>query len=178
MPPTKPTVAVETLTDAASLLEESPVPCHVDSQVVDSDTVDALAAMDDVAVVGVTDEDGRVLLRKLDPDCAWKLPLSPVGNDDDAGDVADAAHRAVEGVVGLPVALDGIEGVWRLEAREQGEGETARTASREFVVVSASAAPDAPALDDVAADDLAGVGWFETLPANAERAPGTDLFFE
>jgi len=50
------------------------------------------------------------------------------------------------------------------------------------VVFSASPASDGPNLDDLpvdAADDApAAVGWFDELPADAEEAPGTRLFFD
>jgi len=55
------------ITDVESLRDRSDVPFHDDSDDVDAETVDAVAGLDDWAVVGVTDDDGSVLLRRLTP---------------------------------------------------------------------------------------------------------------
>ncbi|WP_327051622.1 NUDIX domain-containing protein [Halomicrococcus gelatinilyticus] len=173
---TTQTASVEPITDAETLRERDDVPVHDDEDVVDEGTLDVVDDLDDLAVVGVTNDDGAVLLRRLTEDCEWKLPVEEVARDED---YADAARRAVEEVVGLPVALHAVEAAWHFEAR-LADGD--RTATRDFVVFSASPASDAPDLDDLpvdAAEDApAAVGWFDELPADAEEAPGTRLFFD
>ncbi|WP_265111356.1 NUDIX hydrolase [Halosolutus halophilus] len=173
---TSDSTTVEPIVDPASLRDRDDVPFHEDTDTVDRAALDELAALEDLVVVGVTNERGAALLRKLTPDCAWKLPLVHV-EPGDAYD--DAARRAVETVVGLDVELDAIEGVWRFEARLEG-GE--RTATRHFVVFSATPANGTDVADlatsDSGEDVPADVGWFDELPDDAERAPGTELFFD
>lgn len=168
--------AVESITNLESLCRRDDVPVHEERDVVDEATFDAVASLEDVAVVGVTNEDGEVLLRKLTDDCDWKLPLGVVSPGED---YAEVAREAVETVVEFRVTLDGIEGVWCYELRlENGE----RTTSRRFVVFSASPADgetDA-ALAPIApeSEGPAGVDWFDELPDGAAQAPGTRSFFD
>jgi hypothetical protein len=169
--------AVESIRSLQTLRDRDDVPVHDDEDEVDRETLDAVADLDDLAVVGVTTDDGEVLLRRLTADCEWKLPVTDVAADED---YADAARRAVEDVVGIPVDLDAVEAAWHFEAR-LADGK--RTATRTFVVFSASPASEGTGLDDppldVPAEDApADVGWFDVLPENAEAAPGTDLFFD
>ncbi|WP_232702663.1 hypothetical protein [Halobacterium wangiae] len=165
------------ITDAESLRDRSDVPFHDDADDVPAETVDAVAGLDDLAVVGVTDDDGSVLLRRLTPDCELKLPVESVGDDED---FVAAARVAVEDVVGLPVELDAVEGVWTFEAREA-DGD--RSATRRFVVFGATPAVDTagvslPTDDSPGTDAPAEAGWFDEFPEDGERAPGTDLFFD
>jgi len=165
------------ITDVESLRDRSDVPFHDDSDDVDAETVDAVAGLDDWAVVGVTDDDGSVLLRRLTPDCELKLPVSGVGEEDD---FVAAARSAVEDVLGLPVELDGVEGVWTFEAHEA-DGD--RSATRRFVVFGATPAVDTAGVslptDDVPDEDApVESGWFDEFPEDGEKAPGTDLFFD
>jgi ADP-ribose pyrophosphatase YjhB (NUDIX family) len=173
--PTDSSRAVSPFTDPRDLTARDDVPVHVDRDVVPSDQFDTLTDLDDMAIVGVTRDDGRVLLRRLTADCDWKLPVVDVAADEE---FVAAALSAVEDVVGLPVALEGVAGVWRLEA----ETEDGRTTTREFVVFEGAPASDPAALDlpvDVAADDApAEVGWFEAFPEGGAPLPGNDLFFE
>lgn len=173
--PTDSSRAVSPFTDPRDRADRDDVPVHVDSDVVPSDQFDTLTDLDDMAIVGVTQNDGRVLLRRLTADCDWKLPVVDVAADEE---FVAAAVSAVEDVVGLPVALEGIAGVWRLEA----ETEDGRTTTREFVVFEGTPASDPATLDlpvDVAPDDApAEVGWFEAFPESGAPLPGNDLFFE
>lgn len=169
--------AVESITDPESLRDRADVPFHEETDLVDEETLDVVADLDDVAVVGVTNESGEVLLRRLTEDCAWKLPVVPVPSGDN---YADVARRTVEENTGLAVGIDALEAVWCYEARLENGDETA---TRYFVVFSASPASDGSDADHPAAslpeeDRPAGVGWFEELRDDAAEAPGTGLFFD
>lgn len=162
------------ITDPESLRDRDDVPFDLETDVVPEETLDAVDAAADMVVVGVTTESGDALLRRLTDDCAWKLPVATV---EPGADYVEAARDAVEGVVGLAVELDAVEGVWRIELRDEAE---TRTAARNFVVFSATPTDGTDldaALATVPEDDRpVEAGWFRDLPANAEAAPGTDLF--
>ncbi|MBV0923202.1 NUDIX domain-containing protein [Halomicroarcula limicola] len=153
------------------------VPFHEESDVVDEAVLDRLDELDDMAPVGVTNDDREVLVMRVTDDCRWKIPSSAVAPGED---YAEAARQWVENNVGLDVELDGVVGVWRYEAQSAGGD---RTATRNFVVFGASPANEdgggkLPADGVDAADAAAEVGWFTELPDGAEAVPGTDLFFE
>ncbi len=152
------------------------VPFHTDTDTVPESVVGAVADMDDLVPAGVTAPDGRVLLARVEDDCAWKIPSSAVAPEAAYG---TAAREWIGELSGLDVTLDGVEGVWRIEVT----GETSdATAKRHFVVFRASPRTDDPR-PTVPTDAVppsrrpADIGWFETLPADAEEPPGTDRFF-
>ncbi|MFC4543636.1 NUDIX domain-containing protein [Halosolutus amylolyticus] len=168
--------AGEPIADLETLRHRDDVAFHEETDTADPEALDELAALDDLVVVGVTNEQGSVLLRRLTADCAWKLPLVDVQSGES---YADAARRAVETVVGLEITLDAIAGVWRFELQlENGD----RTETRHFVVFGATPANGTDVADlaapDADEDGPVGVGWFDDLPDDAEEAPGTRLFFE
>lgn len=168
------TTAVESITDPESLRGRDDVEFHEDTDVVDGETFDTVEDLDNVAVVGVTNADGEVLLRKLTEDCSRKLPILPV---DSGEDYAEVARRAVEENTGLPIELDALEAAWYFEARLEDEE---RAATRYFVVFSASPATDGTGVEaDIPEErDAAAVDWFDEVPDDAVEVPGTRLFFD
>lgn len=174
--PTAP-ASVDPIIDHESLRDRSDVPVYDEADSVDDATVDTLAGLDDMAVVGVTNDDGDVLLLRVTADCELKVPTASVGPDED---YVDAARQWVESQAGFPISLETVEGMWQYEARSV---ETDRVATRTFVVFSAS-----PATDDTAGDEPAArrsdeptadtVRWVDELPDEAVEPPGTRLFFE
>ncbi|MBX0323028.1 NUDIX domain-containing protein [Halomicroarcula sp. F13] len=153
--------------DPESLRDSDDVPFHEDTETVDETTLDRLEAMDDMAPVGVTDEDDETLVMQVTETCDWKIPAASVGPDDD---FAATARRWVETNAGVAVELTAVEGVWRFEARS---ADSDRTAERYFVVFAAS-----PAESRNADGEAVDIGWFTDLPADAVAVPGTDLFFD
>lgn len=162
------TTILDSLTDPDSLQSQPEIPYHTDTETVDAETFETLSELEDMAIAGVRNDGGEVLFRRLTPDCAWKLPVVTVGDNDD---YADGARRAAA-EVGVPVELDAVVGVWRVEAR-LADGD--RTATRTFVVFEATPTGGA---DLSAARDREGrpadVGWFDELPDGAQKLPGTD----
>ncbi|WP_224269850.1 NUDIX hydrolase [Haloprofundus salinisoli] len=156
--------------DLESLREHADVPFHERTDRVDNDTFGVVADLDDMAPIGVTNGDGSVLVLRVTESCRWKIPSPSVAPGEE---YADVARAWVEEQAGLAVTLDAVEGVWRYTARhEDGNRET----TRNFVVFGATPGADVgiPVVDEGGAVDA---GWFDELPANAERPPGTDLFF-
>lgn len=93
-------------------LRDAGVPFHRDTDTVGADTFDAVDAMDDMAPVGVTTADGAVLVMRVTDDCEWKIPAPEVG---DGASYDEAARSWVAEQAALPITLDGVAGVWRLE---------------------------------------------------------------
>lgn len=164
------------ITDHESLRDRDDVPFHEVTDVVDGETVETVAGLDDMAPVGVEDEAGEVLVMQVTEDCAWKIPSAAV---EPGADYAATARHWVADQAGLEITIDEIAGVWRFEVRAEDGSEVA---TRNFVVFRATPGagdPSTPesgtgAIGDGSATD---VGWFDELPAEAEAVPGTDLFF-
>lgn len=171
---TAPTAAAESIVDHETLRGLSDVPFHEETERVDSETFDTIDGLDDMAVVGVTNADGDVLLMRVTEDCALKLPTPEVAPDED---FAEAARAWVESQAGLEITLDSIEGVWCHEARLEGAD---RTATRAFVVFGASPVADEDGTADTIAErtEAHAVDWFAELSDDTAMAPGTRLFFD
>lgn len=172
-----PNSAVEPVTDPESLRDRGDVPFHEDVDAVPEETFETIRKLDDLALVGVTNDDGEVLLRRLTETCSLKIPSIAV---DPGEDFTATARREVQRNTGLSIELDALEAAWRLEVRPEG-GED-RTATRHFVVYSASPTADGSEEDDPTAipDDheAVEVAWYDELPDEAAELPGIDLFFD
>ena len=164
---------LEPITDHETLREYDGVPYHEESDVVDAEIVDFQADAPDLAAVGVTNDDRQVLLRRLTETCSWKLPVASVAPDED---YAAAIRDQIPETIGLTVALETVAGVWDLHVRTE-DGE--QTASRAFVVFGGTSL-DGYDLDAATpeGDGVEDAGWFDALPEDADRVPGTDLFFD
>lgn len=158
------------VTDPETLRDREDVPFHEDTDVVDAETVETVAGLDDMAPVGVTNGAGRALVLRVTDTCSWKIPTSAVAPGEE---FATAAREWVAANTGLAVDLDGPRAVWHLQVREDGGD---RTASRYFVVYGASVDGDPEVPATGAPDPAAEAGWFEALPEGASAVPGTDYF--
>ena len=87
---------VEPIVDHESL--RGRVPFHKETDVVPAETIESLAAAEDMAVIGVTNDAGEVLLRRLTPTCSWKLPVALVdgGEDYTAATASTSPRRSGE----------------------------------------------------------------------------------
>lgn len=166
----------ESLTDPDALRDRDDVAFHEERDVVDEETFETVAELDDTAPVGVTNADGEVLLMRITADCRLKIPAAAVEPGDD---YAETARRWVETNAGFAVAFDDIAGVWRYEVRVDGAD---RTATRQFVVFAASPAPGergAGGPAEISADrEAVHAAWYDTLPDEAAEVPGTHRFFD
>lgn len=174
---TAETAPIESIIDHESLRNRDDIPFHEETDLVDGETLELVENLDDMAPVGVTNDEGEVLLMRVDEDCAWKIPSPSVGPSED---YAEVARRWVTEQAHLTIVLDAVEGVWCYAARLENED---HEATRNFVVFSASPVTDGTAMDDSNTDTpeentATAVGWFDELPADAEEPPGTRLFFD
>lgn len=166
--------ATEPIVDHESLRDRDDVPFHEDRDVVDPSVVDRVADLPDLAGVGITNQDGDVLFRRLTDTCSWKIPVAPVPPE---ADFAAAITGHVRDTIGVTVELGGIEGVW--DARlASSDGD--RTAERAFVIFEGALVGDADDLAGAAPDGDAveEAGWFARLPEGADEIPGTHAFLE
>jgi len=155
-------------TDPESLRDHD-VAFHEETQTVDSETLDTVAELDDMAPVGVTNADGELLVMRVTDTCSPKIPSAAVEPDEA---FAPTAREWVLVNTGLDVTLDGPEAVWHLRVQD---GD--RTASRYFVVYAGTPERENPAVPTADAPDPAvEAGWYETLPEGTSEVPGTDLF--
>lgn len=152
------------ITDPESL--RGHVPIHEDTDVAPAETVEAIDEAEDMAIVGITNDAGEVLLRRLTPTCSWKLPVALVADGDE---YAAAIRDHVTETIGS-TELHAVEGVWRIDVRTRNGTDTA---SRSFVVFSGSLVEESLRPP---ADGVVDAGWFEALPEDGGELPGTDLF--
>lgn len=162
------------ITELDALRDRHEVPHSVETEVVDGDLVETIERLENLAVVGVTNDRGAVLLLRVTEDCELKPPTPSVAPDED---YAATARDWVESQAGFPITLEAVEGLWEYKAQL---GDGTRSASRSFVVFSAVPADDAPdsALADPAGGAAAEAAWYDEFPNEAVKPPGTDRFFE
>jgi hypothetical protein len=150
------------------------VPVHEPVDTVPDAVVDQMAALPDLASVGITNDDGEVLLRRLTETCSWKIPTASVASDED---FVAAIDDQIPATIGLAVDIESVRGVWDVTVQTE---DNSASAARTFVVFEgasptgefdlAGATPTGDAVEEAA--------WFETLPDDADEVPGTALFFD
>lgn len=123
--------------------------------------------IDGMAIVGVTDESGRVLLRVHTNAPHAHLPHAPVEPGDDWKTVA---RRAVEETTGVAVEIDGVERVKRKYYSPEADDDRRSTANQVFF--RASPVEDGTVPDEFAdaSDGEWAVGWFDDVPEDAAES--------
>lgn len=152
------------LSDPPAFAENAQVP--VESRTFTHDTADhPEAGSAGLAVVGVTDDDGALLLLVQPSADHAVLPHATVERDDGW---AVAAREHVEALTGLDVAVDGVRRVHRVEhviAGEDGPRDTTH-----HVVFAGSVAGSAPTMTGLCDDNDWEVGWYRTPPVDLDTA--------
>lgn len=118
-----------------------------------------------LAVIGVTDRDGALLLLVQPAADHAVLPHATVDSTDDW---AVAAQEHVEALAGLEVAIDGVRRVRRVEHVVAGEDGPRGTTHH--VVLAGSVAGSAPPTASLCDDNDWAVGWHRTPPVDLESA--------
>jgi len=164
----------DSLVDYEHLRERNDVRYQERRDVVDPAVVDDVAALPDMAGVGITNDDGELLFRRLTDTCEWKIP---VVNVDPGEDFAVAISDHVRETIGFEIELAAVETVREITLESE-DGE--RTASRAFVTFSgapvsgeydlAAATPTGEAAEDA--------GWFADIPPGADEILGTEAFLD
>jgi len=161
---------MESLSDPGRLFDDDRVDWRERSHAVDAEAFDAVRErVDSHAVVGVTDDDGRVLCRD-DASHGWTLPAATVPDD---GDWAATARRDLGASLDATLALSFPKRI-RHVAITVDDPTDARRADAYDVVFPARPTDDLPVVDD---DALA---WFDAVPPEQDGALADDvgLFFD
>lgn len=95
------------ITELDALRDRHEVPHSVETEVVDGDLVETIERLENLAVVGVTNDRGAVLLLRVTEDCELKPPTPSVAPDED---YAATARDWVESQAGFPITLEAVEG--------------------------------------------------------------------
>lgn len=165
-----PVSEVTPLTDSETLADRA-VDFGRETNDVPVEVVERVAALDDMAAVGV-ECDGKLLLRRLTETCSWKFPVATVG---DGEDYAAALREQVQAAVD-PIELERVVTVREITVRHE---ESDRAASRTFVSFTGRLNPGTEAAELPGPEDGAHeVGWFDKLPDEADELPGTAVFFD
>lgn len=169
-----PPSVTEPLVDLESLRDRDDIPFHEERDIVDEEIVDQVADLADLAGVGITNDEGELLFRRLTGTCSWKIPVAAVRPGED---FATAIREQVRERIGFALELEAVEGVWDVRVETE-DGE--HTASRAFVTFSASPVSDSYDLAAVTpeGESVEEAGWFEDLPDGADEIPGTALFLD
>jgi ADP-ribose pyrophosphatase YjhB (NUDIX family) len=153
-------VPTESLSDPESLREDVP---FVEETSVHDDEDHCSVGIDGRAVVGVTNDDGEVLLAVHEESSIAMLPHGPVEPGDDW---ATVGRRAVEEMTGVTVELVGPELVRNFDHFVEGNDERHTTSYN--VVFRASPAGDETSTGDpgVVGNDDWDAGWFDEFPGD------------
>lgn len=167
-----PVRTLEPLTDTDRLRGRDGVPFHREEDTVPEAVVDDVADLPDLGSVGVTNDRGELLLRRLTDTCSWKLPTASVGPDED---FVAVAREHVPETLGIRVDLT-LVGVWEIHLTAAAGD---RTATRAFVVFEGLPVDGEYDIDTGAATEpVEEAGWFAELPEDADELPGTDRFLD
>lgn len=157
---------VESLPDPELLLDREDVEFREETKVVEPERFETFRerteTIDGVTVVGVTNDDGAVLLTGHEDD-GWR----PTGGGVEPGeDWAAAGRRTAEAEAGVPIVLDRPEVLKRYTYRLEGGDD--REVDEYFVFFRGSLADEsATDLSDLDSQEDATVGWFDEVPENA-----------
>jgi ADP-ribose pyrophosphatase YjhB (NUDIX family) len=170
----------EPFTDPESLRDREDVPFRAETKILDRETFETVSEQsetdDGAAIVGITNDDGEVLLK--DTCTGW---LAPGGNVAPGDDWAAVARREVEAWTGVAVDIDGVERVRRIDHRVEGDEPPDRLDDPFYLVFfRASLAPGEAAPVDSDDEDAPEVEWFDEVPEGVDPNHEDDVgvFFD
>jgi nucleolar protein 56 len=158
--------------DPETLLGREDVPVREDPEVVEHQHhFDLYEPIEGMAAVGVTNDDGEVLLLVDDDEGIALLPHGPV---EPGEDWAAAATRVVEEQTGVAVEIDGPELVKRKYFSPEGDDDRQTTAFQVFLRASPIDGETATASSEDGGDGNWDVSWFDEVPVDADEADETE----
>ena len=161
---------MKSFSDPESLHNRSGVPFREETRSVSQDEFESVVRnVDSHAAVGITDDEGNVLLVN-DGSHGWTLIARPV----DAGeDWTTAARREAERLLDDRVDLEGIELVRRIEFHTPSD-EGRRTSM--YNVVFRASVDGVPVIEvSGTEDDDPSLGWFERVPDGQDGNLADDI---
>ncbi|RKD93599.1 NUDIX hydrolase [Halopiger aswanensis] len=165
---------MESLSDPERLRDRDDVRALEETRVVpQSEFESVVGTVDSHVAVGITDDDGAVLLEN-DGTHGWTLPAFVVDADEDW---AETARRGIDRLTDGPVELAAPELVRRVEFRPGGQdrgGAEPELRLRMYnVVVRAAAADQDPVTIDRSPER--GLEWFGKIPDEQDGAVADDI---
>lgn len=156
------------MVDPARLVADPSVPSSTTSAQIDVEDVAEYRAMDSHVAVGVTNENGEVLLAD-DGSHGFGLPARPVDGDVNWN---DSATELVEDLFGTSAVTLAVRSVRRHEFRV---AETDERLVVESVVYGAEIPNDELADPDPAESRFESMGWYSSVPSAQEGAMAEDV---
>lgn len=159
----------EPLLDPESLRDREDVEFLDKPSVEHQDHFEVYEPVEGMVIVGVTDDDGAVLVAYDESVPVWLLPHATVERDEDW---AAVARREIESQTGVEIEIDGIELVRRKRYRSEDDRQTT---GYDVVFRASPAADETPSENvDVVGEHDWDFGWFEEVPEGDNEA-GSDV---
>lgn len=160
---------MDSFSDPEDLRDRTGVPFHEDVRRLPADEFESVTEeLDSHAVVGITNDEGDVLLMN-DGSHGWTLVAFPVERGEDW---ATAARREAETLLDDTVVVAGVEFVRRVDF-QSADDDSQRT-TMYTVVFRASVDESAGVENRVEEDDLS-LRWFDGVPAGREGDVADDI---
>lgn len=169
--------------DPAALFERDDVTTEVVDIEADAEHFNRYQDWKGMAIAGITNDDGEILLVKnTDPDVChdWVLPHGVVRGAD--VDWADTAADWVDGLTGVSATIDDVVHVRRnnitldVDDEDAGEAETRETTT--YHVIFSGQPHDRESIEPDArydCDDVWTAGWHDTVPDSARETESADI---
>jgi len=145
----------------------------VETRVLDDETFATFEQLAGMAAVGVTRDDGAVLL--WEGPRGWTLPFTPVAEGESWG---EAGRTVIEELTGVTFELKDVETMREVENERESDGETVTT--REVVFAARRISEEtAETLAAFEADaDHPDVEWFDSVPEDADAVGDIQRFLD
>jgi hypothetical protein len=159
------------LTDPSRFADDPAVDVQARSQGVDEEHLERYESVEGLAVVAVTDADGRLLLERPEEAPVWLLPHSTVTAVQTYDDVAVTAMRLH---TGLDVSLDGVFRVRTVDVHLE-DDPSRETRTHEVVFAASMVDPEQTVDEDALAEHgIDEVDWFAEPPADLPDGDGRE----
>lgn len=167
-----------TVDDPGALFERDDVTTEIVEIEPDADHFERYQNWKGMAIAGITNDDGEVLLVKnTDPDVChdWVLPHGAVREDD--VDWAETAADWVDGLTGVGATIEDVVHVRRNDITLESDDEEVQETTTYHVIFSGHPHDCESIRDDVQydCDDDWTAGWHETVPDSARETESQDI---
>ena len=178
MPEHDTTANAQRLDDPEALFERDDVTTEIVEVEADAEAFERHRDWNGLAIAGITNDDGEVLLVKnTDPDVChdWVLPHGAVREAD--VDWAETAADWVDGLTGVSATIEDVVHVRRNDiTHDPAEGETQETTSYHVVFSGRPHAGESIQADvRYDCDDVWLADWHESIPDSARETESQDI---
>lgn len=168
---------MQSLSDPEALVEDDAVSFREQTAVVDDDRFETIRERAEtkagVAVVGITNDDGELLLVKTDWSDGWVLPGYSIEPGDDW---VETAESAAERQTGLEIEIERVARVNRRFYKKEASDE--QFSSGYAVVFMGTPTDDTQSLDSVTptCEEIVDRDWFDKSPDNVDPGKESELW--